>query len=151
MHAIVRLLVVTAALLIGPSSGAAQQADVEVAVSETLAAWKAGNFASFASFYHPDTRGFFLDGGFLLRGFNVAALQAAYNAGFRADFELRDLDVKLLDDVALSVAYLDGTLSLPGGDLIEGTWRYSETRVLSEGTWKVVQYHFSEQSPPDGG
>lgn len=151
MHANVRWLVVPAALLIGTASVAAQQADVEAAIRETLAAWKDGDFESFASFYHPETRGFFLDGGFLLHGFNVATLQAAYNMGFRAEFEMRDLDVKLLNDVALSVTYLDGTLILPGDSVIEGTWRYSETRVLSGGMWKIVQYHFSEQSPPEGG
>ena len=131
-------------------SAAGQEAEVREAVSETLAAWRSGDFELFATFYHADTRGFFLDGGALLEGFNVAALQAAYNTGFRADLELGEMRVWVLGDVALTAALLQGGLTLPDGSSVPGTWRYSDTRVLEEGTWKVVQYHFSEMDVPEG-
>jgi uncharacterized protein (TIGR02246 family) len=145
------MLVGVVVVVLAAASAEAQQAEVESAVSDMLAAWEAGDFESFSKFYDPDTRGFFLDGGLLLQGFNVAALTAAYNSGFRADFEVRDLSVRVLGDVALAAAYLDGSLTLPGGNVLEGTWRYSDTRVASEEGWLIVQYHFSEQSPPEGG
>jgi len=131
-----------------PAAG--QEAEVRHAVSETLAAWRSGDFERFATFYHADTRGFFLDGGALLEGFNVAALQAAYNTGFRADLALGEMSVQVRGDVALTTALLEGALTMPGGSTVEGTWRYSDTRVLEDDTWKVVQYHFSEMEAPAG-
>ena len=130
--------------------GVGQEAEVRQAVSETLAAWSSGDFERFAMFYHADTRGFFLDGGALVEGFNVAALEAAYNTGFRADFDLEEMSVRVHGEVAFTTALLQGVLTLPGGGLVEGTWRYSDTRVLEEGTWKVAQYHFSEMAAPTG-
>ncbi len=127
-----------------------QEAEVRQAVTETLAAWRSGDFGRFATFYHTETRGFFLDGGGLLEGFNVAALEAAYNTGFRADLDLGEVSVRLRGDVALTTALLQGALTLPGGSTVEGTWRYSDARVLEAGTWKVVQYHFSEMEAPEG-
>lgn len=131
-----------------PAAG--QEAEVRQAVSETLAAWRSGDFERFATFYHADARGFFLDGGALLEGFNVAALQVAYNTGFRADLELGEMTVRVLGDVALTAALLEGVLTLPDGSSMPGTWRYSETRVQEDGTWKIVQYHFSEMEAPEG-
>lgn len=124
----------------------AQAADVQQSVNEMVAAWEAGDFVKFAGFYHEDARGFFLDGGTLLRGLNVAALTAAYNTGFRAKMTVRDIDVRIYGEVVVSVAYMDGVLTLPGGAVVEGTWRYSDTRVMRDDQWKIVQYHFSEQA-----
>lgn len=134
--------------LVLPATGQAQNADVRAAMTETLAAWSAGDFEGLAQFYTADTRGFLFGGALLVRGFNPAALQAAYEAGFRASFTLRAPDVKVLGDVAIAVAYLDGTLTLPGGEAETGSWRYSETRVRDGGRWKIAQYHFSEVTMP---
>ena len=120
------------------------ESQVRAAVVATLDAWTTGDFESLASHYHPDARGFFLEGAPLARGFNPTALQMAWDAGMRAEVSVRDLDVQVHGDAAASVAYVDGTLSLPGDQPpITGTWRYSETRIVSGGAWKVVQYHFS--------
>ena len=109
----------------------------------SLAAWNQGDVAGFGAFFSTDTRGFNLDGGILIRGFNAAALEAALNAGFAINVEPRDIDVKIYDNAAVGVAYLDGSITLPGGMVREGTWRYSETRVKDGDSWKVVQYHIS--------
>jgi uncharacterized protein (TIGR02246 family) len=145
MRSRIAAFVVAVALSCTPNLHA-QEAGVQQSIDEMVTAWEAGDFEKFAEFYHKDTRGFFLDGGGLLKGFNVAALTAAYNTGFRAQMSVRDLDVKRYGDVAISVAYMDGVLTLPGGGQVEGTWRYSETRVVQDGEWKIVQYHFSEQA-----
>jgi uncharacterized protein (TIGR02246 family) len=130
------------------ASVVAQEEDVRAAMLETIAAWSDGDFDRFAQFYHEETRGFLFGGAILARGFNQVALEAAYEAGFRATMELQDIDVKVLGDVAVAVAYAVGSLTLPGGEVREGSWRYSETRVLEGGTWKIVQYHFSELTTP---
>jgi ketosteroid isomerase-like protein len=121
----------------------AQEDAVRASMMETLAAWNAGDVAGFGAFFATDTRGFNLDGGILIRGFNAQALEAAISAGFGINVEPRDIDVKVYGNAAVGVAYLDGSITLPGGAVREGTWRYSETRVNDGGTWKVVQYHIS--------
>ena len=135
------------AYLLTATGAAAQEAAVRGAIDETLSSWSSGDFATFATSYAADAQGFFLDGGPLIEGVDVEALQAGYDAGLRADFTLRDLQVRLVGGVAVSSAYLDGSLTLPGGLVRSGTWRYSETRVQEGGKWKVIQFHFSDLAP----
>lgn len=137
------LIVLISGMTLSVRSGFAQEAEVRAAVLESLAAWKEGNVEAFAQFFGPDSRGFNLDGGLLIQGFNPAALQAALAAGLGIDVEPRDVDVKVYGNAAIVVAYLVGSISLPGGVTHEGTWRYSETRVRNGDVWKVVQYHIS--------
>lgn len=134
--------ILVTSLVTGPAM--AQADGVRAAMIETLAAWRDGDFDRFAQYYHPETRGFFFDGGYLIEGFNKEALEAAYEAGFRAQIEVREIDVKVYGNAAVSVAYADGTITLPGGATQSGTWRYSETRIREGGVWKIVQYHFSK-------
>lgn len=146
--ALASILLAGAAVLSASASGSFQSADpesqVRAAVVGTLEAWTAGDFEALAGHYAEDARGFFLQGAPLARGFDAAALQLAWDAGLRADVSVRDLDVQVHGDVAATVAYVDGTLTLPGGaPPISGTWRYSEVRTGRDGAWKVVQYHFS--------
>jgi ketosteroid isomerase-like protein len=86
----------------------AQEAEVSAAVHATLEAWAAGDFETFVGFYHPDARGFFLDGRPLIDGFSVDALQVMADAGFQANVEVQDLDVQMHGGTAMSVGYLVG-------------------------------------------
>ncbi len=136
------------ALLMGGLAGNvhAQEAEVSAAVRATLAALTAGRYQDFVAQYHPNARGFFLDGGPLMQGFDAATLQSAAEAGVKTSVTLRDLDVKVYGAVAVSVGYLEGTLTLPGGISLPGTWRYSETRIPVNGAWKIVQFHISQSA-----
>lgn len=127
----------------------AQEAEVSAAVHATLEAWAAGDFETFVGFYHPDARGFFLDGRPLIDGFSVDALQVMADAGFQANVEVQDLDVQMHGGTAMSVGYLVGSLTLPGGMSLSGTWRYSESRVETPDGWLIVQFHISQQSGGD--
>jgi len=135
------LLIAAGAL---PNPAEAQETEVRQAVVSTLAAWSDGDFQAFAEFYHPDVRGFFLDGSVLAQGFHTEALAAAHEQGLRADMTLRDLSVDVYGTTAVSAGYLDGSIALPGGMSLSGSWRYTETRVQEGGVWRVVQYHFSQ-------
>lgn len=122
----------------------AQEADVRAAVEETLAALVARDVPAFASFYHNDTRGFFVDRTSMIEGFSSLAVLAAFATGLRVNVVMNDLDVRVYGNTAVSRAIFQGSVTLPLGAVASGTWRYSETRVLDEGTWKVVQYHVSQ-------
>ena len=125
-------------------SARAQEADVRAAVTETLAALIARDVPTFASFYHEDTRGFFVDRSNMIEGFSSLAVRAAFVTGLRLDVVMSDLNVKVYGNAAVSGALFRGSVTLPGGAVASGTWRYSETRVLDDGTWKVIQYHLSQ-------
>jgi ketosteroid isomerase-like protein len=125
-------------------SAAAQEAEVRAAVSATLAALVARDVPAFANFYHNDTRGFFVDRTSMIEGFSSVAVRLAFATGLRVNVVMNDLDVKVYGNTAVSRAIFQGSVTLPLGAVASGTWRYSETRVLDEGTWKVVQYHVSQ-------
>ena len=130
--------------LLASSSAGAQEADVRAAVSETLAALIARDVTKFGSFYHADTRGFFVDGSTMIEGFSAVAVRIAYATGLRVNVVMSDLNVNVYGNTAVSGALFQGSVTLPGGAVASGTWRYSETRVLDDGTWKVIQYHVSQ-------
>ena len=130
--------------LLASGSAGAQEDEVRAAVSATLAALVARDVPAFASFYHADTRGFFVDRTSMIEGFSSLAVRAAFATGLRVNVVMNDLDVKVYGNTAVTRAIFQGSVTLPLGAVASGTWRYSETRVLDEGTWKVVQYHVSQ-------
>ncbi len=125
-------------------SARAQETGVRAAVSETLAALVTNEFTTFVNFFHDDARGFFVDGSTMIEGFSAMAFRAAYLAGLRTNVVMSNLKVSVYGNTAVSGALLGGSVTLPGGAVREGTWRYSDTRVLEGGTWKIVQYHISQ-------
>ncbi len=147
------ILLVVCGLLVSVQPAAAQEAEVRADMEESLAAWRDGDFEKLATFYAAQTRGFMLDGGFLITGFSIEALQTAASMGVAFNVEPQEVEIMMVGDgVAVAVAILEGSVTFPGGNVQEGSWRYSETRVNEGGTWKVVQYHFSplEMSPLGG-
>ena len=124
-------------------SARAQETDVRADVSATLAALAAGDATTFADFFHDDARGFFVSGSNMIEGISVLALRAAYLTGLQMNVVMSELNVRVYGNTAVSGTLLQGSVTMPGGAMISGTWRYSDTRVLDEGRWKVVQYHIS--------
>ncbi len=137
-------LVLATAVLASPIQS--QEAEVVAAIEDQLGAWSAGDIQGFAAFSTDGVRGFNIDGGPLAIGFNTEMVEMALQAGFTVKFTPRDIDVKVIGSTAVAVGYLDGEVTIPGGETRSGTWRYSETRVKDGDTWKVVQYHFSQMS-----
>ena len=140
----ITVLLASLCVAIPKTSAVAQEAEVRNAIVESLAAWRAADFQKLGTFYDARVRGYMLDGGMLLTGYNAAALEAAVSTGFAFALEPQDIDILIISPtVALAVAIVEGTITLPGGTTQEGSWRYSETRVKEGGIWKVIQYHFS--------
>ncbi len=122
----------------------AQETDVRADVSATLAALAAGDAITFVDFFHDDVRGFFVNGSNMIEGISVLALRALYLTGLQTNVIMSELNVRVYGNTAVSGALLQGSVTMPGGAMISGTWRYSDTRVLDEGRWKVIQYHLSQ-------
>ncbi len=121
----------------------AQEAEVRADAEETLSALNTGDGPTFVGFFHDDVRGFFVDGSRMIEGLNLLVFRAAYLTGLRTNLVMSNLDVRVYGNTAVSGALLAGSVTLPGGAVRTGTWRYSDTRVLEEGKWKIVQYHIS--------
>ena len=130
--------------LLARGSASGQEAAVRADVEETLSALNEGNAPAFANFFREGTRGFFVDGSAMTPGVTVLAFRAAYLTGMRSNLTMSNLNVRVYANTAVSGALLTGSVTLPGGAVRTGTWRYSDTRVLEEGTWKIVQYHISQ-------
>ncbi len=122
----------------------AQETDVRADVSATLAALAAGDAITFVDFFHDDVRGFFVNGSNMIEGISVLALRALYLTGLQTNVVMSELNVRVYGNTAVSGALLQGSVTMPGGAMISGTWRYSDTRVLDQGRWKVIQYHISQ-------
>jgi len=129
--------------LFASDSACAQELDVRADVSEILSALATGDATTFVSFFHDEVRGFFVDGSAMVEGFNLLAIRAAYVTGLRTNLVMSNLNVRVYGNSAVSGALLAGSVTLPGGAVTTGTWRYSDTRLLEEGMWKIVQYHIS--------
>lgn len=130
--------------LLATGAAHAQEADVRADISETLSALANRDAAAFVGFFHNDVRGFFVDGSAMVEGLYLLAVRAAYVTGLRTNLVMSNLNVRVYGNTAVSGALLGGSVTLPGGAVRTGTWRYSDTRVLEEGTWKIVQYHISQ-------
>ena len=130
--------------VLAPDSAGAQKADVEAAVQEAFEALVARDVTKFASFYHLNTRGFFVDRANMIELFSALAVRAAFATGLRLNVVMSDLDSKVYGNAAVSRAVFRGSVTLPGGAIASGTWLYTDTRVLDDGIWKVIQYHLSQ-------
>ncbi len=126
---------------------AGDAADVKASLLATLAAYNAGDVENFVPRFLPDVRGFLFDGTPLIEGFDKNNLQGLFDAGFKANLEARQVDVKIYGNTAVITAYFVGTITWPGGDMQQGSWRFSEVRIRQGGKWKVAHYHFSPLAP----
>ena len=75
---------------------AAQEAEVRAAMEESLAAWRNQDFETLGSFYSDRVRGFMLDGGFLITGFSIEALQAAASMGVAFQVEPQEVEIVMI-------------------------------------------------------
>ncbi len=123
---------------------------VTEAVMATLAAWNGGDADAYVSSFHPDYRGFFLDGELLGEIIDKDGLEIAYDDGYLPKMSVQHLDVKIYDDTAIVTGYVVGTIAYPQDGSAGGTWRYSEVRITHNGQWKVLHHHLSPLAPAPG-
>lgn len=127
---------------------AAQEAEIRDAILRTVAAWNSGAHEEFRSYFMPNVHGFYLDGAMLYEGLNpIEQDRAQFAAGFKPNVAARQITIHVYSNAAVAAAYFSGTITLPGGQLLLGPWRYTETRIRDGGRWKIAQWHFSKLDP----
>ncbi len=136
-------LVATAAV---PSACLSQVTPVSQAVARTFAALVAGDAASARAEYMSDAQ-IFLDVG----GLTELALDEWLEAARGIDWASAEVDSRVFGATAVTVAHVAGTLRAPAGALLAGPFRYSETRVRSDGSWRIVQLQISPVDQPPAG
>jgi ketosteroid isomerase-like protein len=73
----------------------------------------------------------------------IASLQAFFDAGWKADFTVRDLKVKVYGDAAVVTGYLVVTATSPDGSPGEMTAARSTFLIRQGGRWLEVHSHLS--------
>ena len=126
----------------------AQEAEVRDALLRTVAAWNSGAQEEFRTYFLPTVHGFYLDGAMLYEGLTPSEEERAqYAAGFKPNVAARQITIRVHGNAAVAAAYFSGTITLPGGQILLGPWRYTETRIRDGGRWKIAQWHFSKLDP----
>ncbi|MSR19814.1 MAG: hypothetical protein EXR91_02390 [Gemmatimonadetes bacterium] len=138
MRPTIRMLLCLAAAAAVPAPGLGQTTGASEAVRRTFAALSAGDVAAVRAEYASGAR-IFLEYGGLLEVDVDEWLQMVRGV----DWTSQEIDSRVLGTTAVTVVLVGGTLRLPGGAILEGPLRYSETRVRSQGTWKIAQQELS--------
>ncbi len=146
MKALTTLLVVGMFLM--PAALADDADDVKAAVQELFAAIRAGDADGRVSRRMPEFS-IFGRGGGLLETSNSPeerrkAFQASVAAGFKRNYQPRNVEVKVYGNTAVVTCYLVGTLTAPNGDINRWTDRRTGVWIKQGGKWKEAHMH---QSP----
>ena len=129
-------------MTISATSAAAGETDaVSAAADALMAAWNA-NSPDVLRHFHPDASGYGGDGG-VLGTIDAAAVEELVAAGYDVSLRLNQQHVRVLGDVAVSVGYMSGTISVPGAPTQQGTWRTTAVWTRLEDAWKLLHWHHS--------
>jgi CubicO group peptidase (beta-lactamase class C family) len=129
-------------------SGDAQaEADVRAAVADLVAGYNSGDVDKIVSRLATQQNGFPSEGGFLSSIVNAEELRGAFKSGVKLNFEMRDLEVAVYGDTALTTGFFGGAVIRPnGGSRRDGPWRASFFWNKQGGVWKLVHSHLSPAS-----
>ena len=120
----------------------AQLADVNRAVESGLAALGSGDVDAYLAQYLPTARVIFDHG-------EAVELRLSDWAQLLHDVDLEPgaFDVQLFGGTAVVVVPVEGTLRTTDGTILEGPWRYAETRMRSGQAWRIRQVEMSALNP----
>jgi ketosteroid isomerase-like protein len=146
-----RLIAAVTVLVVGAVlSPAAMAQDVEEITDATLehfAALNAGDADAHVQHHLPEVSSFDPDGGLLevfeSREQQSASWQDQFDAGFKFNFELRHLEVKVYGDAAVVTGYVMGTVTSPEGTTEQFTTRRTAVLIKQGGEWKEAHAHSS--------
>jgi hypothetical protein len=121
--------------------------EVREAVADLVAGYNSGNVEQIERRLAPRRNGFQGEGGPLRDIVELDELRGAFKSGVRLTFEMRDLEVAVYGDAALTTGFFGGAVSRPNGrSSADGPWRASFFWNRQDGAWKLVHSHLS---PPN--
>jgi ketosteroid isomerase-like protein len=128
------------------TQSAAQDADeIKAATLEHFEFLNAGDAAAHVQLHLPGVSSFddgeWEEGGSLED--QIASLQAAFDAGLKADVTVRDLKVKVYGDAAVVTGYVVGTVTDTDGTTAEITGARSTFMIRQGGRWLEAHSHLS--------
>ncbi|HEX8337933.1 MAG TPA: serine hydrolase [Pyrinomonadaceae bacterium] len=123
------------------------EGEVREAVADLVAGYNSGSVEQIERRLAAQRSGFQSGGGPLRDIVNLEELRGAFKSGVRLKFEMRDLEVAVYGDAALTTGFFGGTVSRPNGaSRNDGPWRASFVWNRQDGVWKLVHSHLS---PPN--
>ena len=126
------------------AAGVAAEPEVKAAVMDVIAGFNTGNVAQIEQRLAPQHNRFQGEGGFLTAFIDAAELRSVFQAGFKLNFEVRNLEAAVYDDTAIATFFMSGTITPPNGaPRTEGPWRTSYVLNKQGGIWKLVHSHQS--------
>jgi CubicO group peptidase (beta-lactamase class C family) len=126
------------------AAGQAAETEVKAAVMDIVAGYNSGNVDQIERRLAPQLNRFQGEGGFLT-SFNAPELRQAFQARFKINMEVQNLEAAVYGHSAIATFFMATTVTPPNGTpRTEGPWRVSYFLNKQAGGWKLVHAH---QSP----
>ena len=124
--------------------------DVKAAVQSYFDAINSGNAAGVARHRIPEYS-VFVGGGLIDRSSSSAeqgnGIQVQTDAGWKRDYRIQHLEVRIYGNAAVVTGYLTGTLTIPDGTVIQQRQQRTGVWIKQGGQWKEVHRHGSQLFP----
>ena len=123
--------------------------DVKAAEMAVRAAEAAGNTLGFFKNMVPEFSIFPPTGGLLAHTAteeNRQRIQAGFDSGIKYDIQVRNLDVQIYGNTAVSTYYVVATIHRPEVESVRWNLRMTGVWVKQAGEWKVVHRHESRMT-----
>jgi CubicO group peptidase (beta-lactamase class C family) len=126
------------------ATGQAAESEVKAAVMDIVGGYNSGNVDQIERRLAPQQNRFQGEGGFLT-SFNASELRQAFQARFKINMEVQNLEAAVYGDSAVATFFMATTVTPPNATpRNEGPWRVSYFLNKQDGVWKLVHAH---QSP----
>src|SRR5687768_9208915 len=126
------------------AAGEAAEPEVKAAVMDIIAGFNSGNVDQIERRLALRQNRFQGEGGFLTSFIDATELRSAFQAGFKLNFEVHNLEAAVYGDSAIATFFMGGTITPPNATpRTEGPWRSSFVFNRQDGIWKLVHSHQS--------
>jgi len=123
----------------------AAEAEVKAAVMDIIAGYNSSNVDQIERRLAPQQNRFQGEGGFLTSFIDAPELRQAFQARYKLNLEVQNLEAAVYGDSAVATFFVRTTVTPPNGTpRTEGPWRVSYFWNKQDGAWKLVHAH---QSP----
>lgn len=138
-------------VLVSPTLGQTPEETIIAATLEHFQTMNAGDAQGHVAHHVPNVTSFDAAGGLLYvsesRDQEARLMQAGFDAGWRQNYELRHLEVRVYGDAAVVTGYVAGVDVAPDGTETPVLNRRTAVLVRQDGQWLEVHSH---QSPVVG-